>query len=222
MSSASTRTSTSPTRSSRKSPNATVLGVDPGTTGMGYAVLAGASVETLALRSSGVVPTPRDGTNAVRLLAVAKGLDALIRTHAPTAIAVERLFFNKNARTAMAVGEARGVALLCAARAGVPVFEYTPQQVKLAVTGYGNADKRAVQNMLRLLLRLEKPIRQDDEADAAAVALCHAQARPLEAALGLGAARQGSWGPPRRGSAGGQSRAKRVPRSSIQAPEPNE
>ena len=127
------------------------------------------------MKAWGVVPTPHDATNAERLKALASYLDRLIRAHAPHAVAVERLFFNKNARTAMAVAEARGVALLCAARAGVPVFEYTPHQVKLAVTGYGKADKKQVQEMLRVLLRLERPIRQDDAADAVAVALCHAQ-----------------------------------------------
>ncbi len=184
MSSASTRTLTSPTRSSRRSPSAiVVLGVDPGTTGMGYAVLGGETVETLAVRTHGVVATPRDGTNAEQLLALARGLDGLIQSHAPRAIAVERLFFNRNARTAMAVGEARGVALLCAARARVPVFEYTPQQVKLAVTGHGGSDKRAVQAMLQLLLHLDRPIRQDDAADAVAVALCHAQSARVTAAI---------------------------------------
>lgn len=159
------------------------MGIDPGTTGMGYAVLAGPSLDDLVVRAHGVVAAPRDGTNAQRLLAVARGLDRLIRAHAPRAVAVERLFFNRNAKTAMAVAEARGVVLLSAARARVPIFEYTPDQVKLAVTGYGKADKRAVQAMLRLLLRLERPIRQDDAADALAVALCHAQGARLAGLL---------------------------------------
>ncbi len=142
---------------------------------MGYAVLDGDALERLAIADCGVIATPRHGTNAERLRALADALDALIGRHAPGAVAVERLFFNRNVRTAMTVSEARGVALLCAARARVPVFEYTPHQVKLAVTGYGKADKKQVQDMLALLLRLERPIRQDDTADAVAVALCHAQ-----------------------------------------------
>ena len=150
---------------------------------MGFAVLVGDRVERLAVRDCGVIATPRDGTSAERLRALADALDALLRRHAPRAVAVERLFFNKNVRTAMAVSEARGVALLCAARARVPVFEYTPHQVKLAVTGYGKADKRQVQEMLALLLRLERPIRQDDTADAVAVALCHAQGLPVAAVM---------------------------------------
>lgn len=150
---------------------------------MGYAVLDGSDLDRLTVETAGVIATPSRGTNAERLQALADALDRLIRTHAPAAVAVERLFFNKNARTAMAVSEARGVALLCAARARLPVFEYTPHQVKLAVTGYGKADKRQVQDMLALLLHLERPIRQDDAADAAAVALCHAQGAATRRAI---------------------------------------
>lgn len=150
---------------------------------MGYAVLDGEDVDRLAIAECGVIATPRDGTNAERLAAVAASLDALLARYAPAAVAIERLFFNKNVRTAMAVSEARGVALLCAARARVPVFEYTPHQIKLAVTGYGKADKKQVQQMLTVLLRLETPIRQDDTADAVAVALCHAQGLRVNAML---------------------------------------
>jgi crossover junction endodeoxyribonuclease RuvC len=148
---------------------------------MGYAVLGGPDVERLTVRDCGVIGTPPAGSSADRLRALADALDILLRRHAPRAVAVERLFFNRNVRTAMAVSEARGVALLCAARARVPVFEYTPHQVKLAVTGYGSADKRQVQDMLAVLLGLELPIRQDDTADAIAVALCHAQGARLAA-----------------------------------------
>jgi crossover junction endodeoxyribonuclease RuvC len=147
---------------------------------MGYAVLGGPDLERLTVRDCGVIATPRAGTTADRLRALADALDILLGRHAPQAVAVERLFFNRNVRTAMAVSEARGVALLCAARARVPVFEYTPHQVKLAVTGYGSAGKRQVQDMLAVLLGLE-PIRQDDTADAIAVALCHAHGARLGA-----------------------------------------
>jgi crossover junction endodeoxyribonuclease RuvC len=142
---------------------------------MGYAVLEGDVPEELVIAECGVIATPKDASGADRLAALAAALDGMLARHVPRAVAVERLFFNKNVRTAMAVSEARGVALLCAARAGVPVFEYTPHQVKLAVTGYGKADKKQVQQMLAVLLRLAAPIRQDDTADAVAVALCHAQ-----------------------------------------------
>ena len=150
---------------------------------MGYAVLNGHDLEHLVIAECGVIATPKGASGAERLMALADALDRMISRHGPRAVAVERLFFNKNVRTAMAVSEARGVALVCAARAGVPVFEYTPHQVKLAVTGYGKADKKQVQQMLAVLLRLAEPIRQDDTADAVAVALCHAQGLRVAAAL---------------------------------------
>jgi crossover junction endodeoxyribonuclease RuvC len=146
---------------------------------MGYAVLRG-EADDLEMLDRGVMETPREGTKAERLLALAEGLDRLIADRRPGAVAVERLFFNRNVRTAMAVSEARGVALLSAARAGLPVYEYTPHEVKLAVTGYGVADKRQVQEMLRVILGWDGALRQDDAADAVAIAVCHAQRARLD------------------------------------------
>jgi crossover junction endodeoxyribonuclease RuvC len=159
-----------------------VLGIDPGTTGMGYAVLDAGS-EPATVVACGQVEAPPDGTAAERLLAIADALDALISRHAPGAIAIERLYFNKNVRTAMRVAEARGVALLCAARAGLTVAEYTPQEVKLSVTGSGAADKKQVQRMLALILTLTEPLTQDNVADAVAIALTHAQRARFAAAV---------------------------------------
>ncbi len=141
---------------------------------MGYAILDGER-EPGRLVSCGLVDVPREASPAERLLAIATALDLLIAQHAPQAMAVERLFFNKNARTAMAVSEARGVALLCAARARLAIAEYTPQEIKQAVTGSGGADKRAVQRMIALLLPLERAVTQDNVADAIAICLTHAQ-----------------------------------------------
>lgn len=168
--SGSTPTSTSPRKSSR--PPEIVLGIDPGTTGMGYALLASGR-EATEMLASGIVRTPPGGTAAERLLAIAEAVDALIAAHAPVALALERLYFNKNARTAMSVSEARGVALLCAARARLAVAEYTPQEVKLSVTGSGAAAKKQIQHMVSALLRLAEPIGEDNVADAAAVALTY-------------------------------------------------
>ncbi len=168
-----TPTSMCPRKSSRAR-STVILGIDPGTTGMGYALLS-AATEPATLLARGLVLTSSAGTAAERLLAIATALDAIIAEHAPDALAVERLYFNKNVKTAMAVAEARGIALLCAARAGLEIAEYTPQEVKLSVTGNGAADKRAVQRMIVHLLALEEPIRQDNVADAVAVALTHAQ-----------------------------------------------
>lgn len=159
-----------------------MLGIDPGTTGMGYALLD-LSTDPAQLTAHGLVLTPKHGSAAEKLLAIAVALDGLIATHRPEYLAVERLYFNKNAKTAMAVAEARGVALVCGARAGLVIAEYTPQEVKQSVTGSGGADKRGVQRMLVHLLELPEPITQDNVADAIAIALTHAQRVKFVAAV---------------------------------------
>jgi crossover junction endodeoxyribonuclease RuvC len=148
---------------------------------MGYAFVDPRR-EPARIVECGLVPA-EGASNAERMRAIAFALDALLAKHRPTAVAIERLFFNRNARTAMAVAEARGVALLCVARAGIEVAEYTPQEVKLSVTGTGGADKKQVQRMVGLLLRLDRPIAQDNVADAVAIALTHAQRARLRAAI---------------------------------------
>lgn len=164
-----------------------VLGIDPGTTGMGYAFVD-VTREPPRVVDRGVIATLTGATAAERLLAIADALERLIAANGPAALALERLYFNKNARTAMAVAEARGIALLCAARAGLEIAEYTPSEVKLAVTGNGSADKRQVQRMLSLVLRLDRPIAEDNVADAVAIALAHAHRSHYAAALaGAGA-----------------------------------
>ena len=161
-----------------------MLGIDPGTTGMGYALLLLGS-DPPRLLEHGLVPTPRAGTAAERLLAIADALDALIAEHRPSYLALERLYFNKNVRTAMAVAEARGIALVCGARAGLVIAEYTPQEVKQSVTGTGGADKKAVQRMLVHVMQLAEPITQDNVADAIAIALTHAHRVKFAAAVAL-------------------------------------
>jgi len=149
---------------------------------MGYALLD-AATDPATIIDCGVVPVLAAASAAERLLAIADALDALIGRHHPSALAVERLYFNKNARTAMRVAEARGVAMLCAARGGLIVAEYTPQEVKLSVTGTGSADKKQVQRMLTIVLALAEPITQDNVADAVAIALAHAQRERFGAAV---------------------------------------
>jgi crossover junction endodeoxyribonuclease RuvC len=151
---------------------------------MGYALLD-AATEPATILECGLVPVLAAASAAERLLAIAEALDALIGRHRPSALAVERLYFNKNARTAMRVAEARGVAMLCAARAGLIVAEYTPQEVKLSVTGTGSADKKQVQRMLTIVLALTVPITQDNVADAVAIALAHAQRERFGAAVAV-------------------------------------
>jgi len=150
---------------------------------MGYALLA-LDTDPPRLVSCGLVEVARELSTAERLLAIATALDELIAANAPRALALERLYFNKNVKTAMSVAEARGVALLCGARAGLEVVEYTPQQVKQAVTGSGGADKKAVQKMLVHVLRLDAPLTQDNVADAVAIALTYAHGVRLAEAIG--------------------------------------
>jgi crossover junction endodeoxyribonuclease RuvC len=160
-----------------------ILGIDPGTTGMGYALLD-AGREPPAVLACDLIATPRNGSAGERLVAIADAIDGLIAAHRPAALALERLYFNKNARTAMVVAEARGIALLCAARAGLEIAEYTPSEVKLSVTGSGAADKRQVMKMLGLVLAGERT-RQDNVADAIAIALTHAQRSRFAAAVAV-------------------------------------
>lgn len=150
-----------------------ILGVDPGTATMGYGVL-----ETIGNRSRaltyGVLETPKTAPAHERLLALYRGLQALCERYQPDALATEQLLFQTNRRTAIAVARAAGIALLVAAEQGIEWREYTPLQVKQAVTGYGSADKKQVQTLVQRLLGLESMPKPDDAADALAVAICHA------------------------------------------------
>jgi crossover junction endodeoxyribonuclease RuvC len=148
------------------------LGIDPGTAIMGFGVVDEVGSNLRAVQF-GVLTTTNADSLPKRLQILHAGLTDLIAIHQPSAVAVESLFFNQNVRTALAVGQARGVALLAAAQAGVPVFEYTPQQVKDAVVGYGKATKEQVQIMIMSLLGLDAKPRPDDAADALAISICH-------------------------------------------------
>jgi crossover junction endodeoxyribonuclease RuvC len=157
------------------------LGVDPGTARLGFGIVR-AGEPPMALEF-GVIETPAGAPMPDRLSALYDGLIAVIAEHAPTVLAVEQLFFARNVTNAMTVGQARGVVLLAAARSGLPVAEYTPAEVKQAVVGYGKADKGQLQELVRLILGLDRPPRPDDAADALAVALCHTQTAPFRARL---------------------------------------
>jgi len=148
------------------------LGIDPGTaiTGYGFVREDAGALQTVAY---GTITTPSDWALPQRLVAIQRELSDLIALHRPASAAVEQLFFSRNVRTALAVGHARGVVLLALAQAGVPISEYTPLEVKQAVTGYGRAGKQQVQEMIRVLLGLPEIPKPDDAADALAVAICH-------------------------------------------------
>ncbi|HID86461.1 MAG TPA: crossover junction endodeoxyribonuclease RuvC [Anaerolineae bacterium] len=159
-----------------------ILGIDPGTAITGYGLVAGDGDE-LALVGYGVITTPSGSPLPQRLRTLYRELTDLIARYRPTAVAIEELFFSRNVRTALAVGRARGIALLAAAEAGLPVHEYTPLQVKQAVVGYGRATKDQVQQMVRVLLGLDVVPQPDDAADAIAVAICHLHSHRLATML---------------------------------------
>ncbi|MDR3314764.1 MAG: crossover junction endodeoxyribonuclease RuvC [Oscillospiraceae bacterium] len=150
-----------------------ILGIDPG-----YAIVGAGVVEYAANRfrflEATAVTTQAGEPFPARIAAVYDGVAALIARHKPAAMAIEKLFFNTNTTTAIDVAQARGVILLAAQQAGVPVFDYTPSQVKQSVVGYGRAEKQQVQEMTRLLLHLSACPKPDDVADALAIAICHA------------------------------------------------
>ena len=150
-----------------------ILGVDPGTATMGYGVLEKTGNRYRAL-AYGVLETPRTLPAHERLLTLYRGLRELVERYDPDVVATEQLLFSTNRRTAIQVARAAGIALLVAAEAGIEWREYTPLQVKQAVTGYGGADKKQVQTMVQRLLGLESLPKPDDAADALAIAICHA------------------------------------------------
>lgn len=156
------------------------LGIDPGTATTGFGLVRLAASGDLSLVDYGVLLTDSQLEMPERLSDLFHKLNQVIQTHQPDTSAVEQLFFNKNVKTALSVGQARGVVMLALSEARVPMGEYTPMQVKLAVTGYGGADKRQVQDMVRLLLNMQDLPRPDDAADALAVAICHLQSSRLK------------------------------------------
>jgi len=158
-----------------------ILGIDPGYAIVGYGVVEYTGNKFKVLEY-GSIETKAGIDFNIRLLKIHKGIEELIKRHSPDAVAVEELFFNKNTKTAMKVAQARGVVLLSGALSLAEVFEYTPLQVKQAVCGYGRADKNQVQQMVKLLLNLEKVPKPDDTADALAVAICHAHSYNLHLA----------------------------------------
>ena len=150
-----------------------ILGIDPGVAIVGYAVVE-AQGDALRMIACDVIRTPAGLPLAPRLQQIYQQLGELVSSYRPQEAAMEELFFGRNVSTAIAVGQARGVALLALANGGLSIAEYTPNEVKLAVTGYGAAKKEQVGEMVRLLLHLTAIPRPDDAADAAAIAICHA------------------------------------------------
>jgi crossover junction endodeoxyribonuclease RuvC len=169
-----------------------VLGIDPGLTRCGYAVVDGRGPGDVTAVALGVIRTPPGDPLPQRLASLRTELAALIAEFRPSAVAVEHVFFQVNVRTAMSVGQASGLALAEAAAAGCDVAQYTPNQVKDAVAGWGGAAKEQVQKMVQARLRLASPPKPPDAADAAALALCHLASAPMRARLAAAMQRTGS------------------------------
>ncbi len=148
-----------------------ILGIDPGIADTGYGVIA-AEGTSLTCLAYGSIKTPAGQDLSLRLNTLFEELNKIIKKYKPDKAAIEELFFNKNVKTALIVGQARGVSILALVKNNLSISEYTPSQVKTSVTAYGKADKRQVQKMVKLILKLDKLPQPDDAADALAVAIC--------------------------------------------------
>lgn len=151
-----------------------VIGIDPGTGLMGFGVIEVTKNGKAMLVDGGVIRTPQKEDDAERLAIIFDELSDIIADSKPEAMAIEKLYFAQNVTTAMAVAQARGVAIVAGKQAGLVIAEYNPLQIKQALTGYGRADKKQMQEMVRVLLRLKEIPKPDDCADALATAICHA------------------------------------------------
>lgn len=149
-----------------------ILGIDPGTGILGFGIIE-TGKDSAQIIDAGVIRTPVKDDDAVRLATIYEELTDIIAANNPAVMAVEKLFFAQNVTTAMTVAQARGVVLLCGQQAGLQIFEYTPLQIKQALTGYGRADKKQMQEMVRVILKLKDVPKPDDCADALAAAICH-------------------------------------------------
>lgn len=156
-----------------------VLGIDPGIAITGYGILQKKD-NNVKMMKCGSIITDTSMDTSERLLIIYNSLTDVIKDFKPDRVAIEELFFNKNAKTVIQVGQARGVSILAAANQGVPVWEYTPLQVKQSIVGYGRASKKQIQEMVKLLLGLKEIPRPDDVADALAIALCHLNSYVME------------------------------------------
>lgn len=149
-----------------------ILGIDPGTGRLGFGVVD-VTKSGYELIDAGVITTPAHTPQDERLLDIYDSLNEIIKANKPTVMSIEKLFFSRNITTAMKVSEARGVAMLCGKKANLKIFEYTPLQIKQTITGYGKADKKQMQEMVRIQLKLKSTPKPDDCADALAAAITH-------------------------------------------------
>ncbi|MFH9394812.1 crossover junction endodeoxyribonuclease RuvC [Streptomyces sp. NPDC017556] len=188
-----------------------VLGIDPGLTRCGVGVVEGVAGRPLTMIGVGVVRTSSDAELGDRLVAVERGIEQWLDEHSPGFVAVERVFAQHNVRTVMGTAQASAVAMLCAARRGIPVALHTPSEVKAAVTGSGRADKDQVGAMVTRLLRLDAPPKPADAADALALAICHIWRAPAQNRLQRAVAAHRTSGASRTSGAAGAPGASRTP-----------
>ena len=156
-----------------------VIGIDPGTALTGYGIVEELGNQSLQVIDFGVIRTESTDKPEIRLKKIFTQLNEILSIYKPETGAVEKLFFQRNTRTAMSVGQARGVAILSLAEAGLSIYEYGPVEIKQAVVGYGRASKNQVQQMVKMLLNLQEIPKPDDAADALAVAICHIHSRKM-------------------------------------------
>lgn len=150
-----------------------IIGIDPGTGILGFGVIDYLDNRKLQLIDAGVISTPKKEKEDLRLEIIYKELSDIIKSSKPSVMSVERLFFAKNVTTAMSVAQARGIVLLCGRQANLDIYEYTPLQIKQSLTGYGRAEKKQIQDMVKVLLNLKEIPKPDDCADALAAAITH-------------------------------------------------
>ncbi|MEX0668538.1 MAG: crossover junction endodeoxyribonuclease RuvC [Candidatus Saccharimonadales bacterium] len=151
-----------------------IFGIDPGTAITGFGVI-GVDAGKFSFIDAGVIRTPAKQALELRLETIYADLSQLIKEHNPDFIAIEQIYFANNVKTAISVAQARGVAMLAAVHGGGEVVEYTPLQIKQAITGYGRAEKKQMQDMVKILLGMNEISKPDDAADALAIAICHGQ-----------------------------------------------
>ncbi len=156
-----------------------ILGIDPGTGILGFGVIDSTGFGKAKLVDAGVIRTPAKQEDSIRLMTIFDELTEIIKETKPQIMVVEKLFFAQNVTTAMSVSQARGVVLLTGIKAGLELHEYTPLQIKQALTGYGRADKKQIQEMVKIILSLSEVPQPDDCADALAAAICHSMTNVL-------------------------------------------
>lgn len=156
-----------------------ILGIDPGTATTGYGVIDLTGQDSYDYIASGIIKTTADYTQSERLKMIRADMVEILQMYSPDIVAVESIFFFKNAKTLVPVAQARGVILEAAASSGINIVEYTPMQVKMTIAGYGRADKKEMQAMVAKLLDSAKVIKPDDASDAVAIAICHARAHAV-------------------------------------------